>query len=216
MTRFWPIGVIVVLFGAIGFANVMKAPHGQSDTAVEVRSRLERFPMEFGPWKGTVTTVPEKELRIAEAQAHLSRSYVNSVTKQAVSVLILFGEPGPLGAHTPETCYEGAGFRQLGNPVVRPIPNTPSEFWTTKFETGAFPPSTVQVTWGWGTDGVWKASQNPRFDFASQRLIYKLYVNRVLPSSVSSTDQDPTDEFLTLFLKELQQSLTASLPKTES
>ena len=211
MFRFWPIGLVVVLFGAIGFANVMKAPPGQSNTAVDVQARLDRLPLEVGAWKGTVTSIPEKELKIAEAQANLSRSYVSVATKQTVSVLVLFGEPGPLGAHTPETCYEGAGFRQLGNPTVRALSNEPAEFWTARFETGAFPPSTVQVTWGWGTNGVWKASQNPRFDFASQRLIYKLYVNRVVPTT--SNDQDPTDEFLLLFLKELQECLTTSNDK---
>ena len=213
MMRFWPLGLIVIVFGGIGFANVMKAPPGQSNTALDVQSRLDRLPLVIGAWKGTVTSIPEKELKIAEAQANLSRSYVNTTTKQAVSVLILFGEPGPLGAHTPETCYEGAGFRQLGNPTVRSLSNEPAEFWTTKFETGAFPPSTVQVTWGWGTDGVWKASQNPRFDFASQRLIYKLYVNRVIPSASDSNDKDPTNDFLIPFLKELQAGLTTSNEK---
>ncbi len=208
MRRMWPIAVTVLGLGALGVANVLRASLGNSAEAREVQTRLDRLPMTIGPWTGTPTTVPEKQLRIAQAQAHLSRTYVNNKDGAAVGVLVLYGDPGQLGAHTPEVCYEGAGFKQITNVTTREVPGESAEFRTARFETAGYPPTSIQVVWGWGADGVWKASETPRLDFAGRRLIYKLYVSRTLPPGVVQAERDPLDEFLGPFLKEFKAAVT--------
>ena len=173
MRRFWPIAAIAIVFGGIGLSGVMKPPRGQSADAAETQARLDAMPLTLGAWVATANVIPPKHLEIAEAQAYLSRTYTNAARRESVSVMLLYGEPGPLGAHTPETCYVGAGFRQLGPAAARP--QAGSAFWVAQFETAAQPPATLSVHWAWGTGGDWAASENPRFDFAAQSRIYKLY-----------------------------------------
>ncbi|OWK47516.1 exosortase-associated EpsI family protein [Fimbriiglobus ruber] len=210
MGRVWPVAVVVVVFAAVGVYS-LKPQAGKAEAAVSIQTRLDQIPLAVGPWTGTPVVVPEKQLRIAEAQAHLSRSYLRSDNRASVGVLVLYGEPGPLGAHTPEVCYEGAGFRGLGSPYKYSPANDPSEFWTTRFETGGYPPAVVQVMWGWSTDGVvWKAAESPRLDFAGHARIFKLYLSRdVQPGAAVERDKDPTGGFLALFAKELQTAVSS-------
>ena len=64
----------------------------------------------------------------------------------------------------------------------------------------------------WGTDGDWKASDNPRTDFALRTALYKLYVVRYeprTPDGAPGAAPDPIPEFLTAFLPEVKKALTA-------
>lgn len=211
MRRMWPLLVVVVALAAVGLSDLLTAPLGSSATARETQRRFVAFPTAIGSWTGTETTLSERQLAIAQAQAHLSRTYTRSVPPAAVSVLVLFGDSGPLGAHTPEVCYEGAGFRQVTNSEKRTVPGTSAEFWTAKFEASGVPPATVEVVWGWGADGTWKAAENPRLEFANRREIYKLYVSRVVPVRPEPTDRNSLDEFLVPFLQEFQDALARPL-----
>jgi hypothetical protein len=205
MQRYWPIALIVLVFGGLGLANALKPSPGQSEEATLVQAKLDALPMTIGDWKAEASTIPPKQLVVAEAQAHLSRIYTNAKSRSSINVMLLYGEPGPLGAHTPETCYAGAGFKQLGTPSVKSVAGRSADYWSGNFETGGDVTSTVNVNWTWGTDGVWKASDNPRFDFAGQTAIFKLYITRTLPRKDSETN--PVEEFLPEFLKQLQGQL---------
>lgn len=202
MTKLWPVGLVVLLFGAVGMRSVLKTSADRGTDAVAVQARFDAVPLTLGDWAGVPTPVPAKHLRIAEAQAHLSRTYTQAGTGAAVAVLVLYGEPGPLGAHTPETCYAGAGFRQLGAPTSHPVPGRDAVLWATRFETPATPPAVCRVVWGWGTGSEWRASEDPRVDFAADRRIYKLYAARTVPVS-GLAEADPTTALLTRLLPAL-------------
>ena len=204
MGRYWPVVAIVVVFGGIGLAGALKPSRGHSADAAEAQARLDALPMTLGAWTAATNAIPPKHLQIAEAQAHLSRTYTNPATRSAVSVMLLYGEPGPLGAHTPETCYVGAGYRQLGAATTRDLAG--SSLWATNFETATPPTVTLSVSWGWGTGADWKASENPRFDFAAHSRIYKLYVSAVLPPGPAGT-RGPADDFAAALLAELRTRL---------
>ena len=213
MGRYWPVAAIAIVFGGIGLSGALKPPRGQSADAAEVQARLDAVPRTLGPWAATTNAVPPKHLQIAEAQAHLSRTYTNPATRAAVSVMLLYGEPGPLGAHTPETCYVGAGYRQLGAATTRDLAG--SAFWVAHFETATQPPVTLAVHWAWGTGADWKASENPRLDFATHSRIYKLYVSAVLPPGPPAV-RGPADDFAAAFLTELRTRLSPETPPAPS
>ncbi|MGL6075096.1 MAG: exosortase-associated EpsI family protein [Fimbriiglobus sp.] len=214
MARYWPIALIVLVFGSLGLVNAFKPSIGQSEDAKAVQAKLTSLPTTLGDWTSVTESIPEKQLVIAEAQANMRRVYTHPKLRASVNVMILYGAPGPLGAHTPETCYEGAGFKQVGSPMTKSVSGKPADFWSCNFETGDVIPTTVNVNWAWGVDGAWKASDNPRFDFAAHSTIYKLYVTRVVPAKAGPNDKNPIDEFLPQFLEQLQNHLksTASLP----
>jgi len=201
--------VIAVVFGGIGLSGAMKSPLGQSAAAADVQARLDAVPLALGAageWVGVAHAVPPKHLRVAEAQAHLSRTYTHQSSRAAVAVMLLYGEPGPLGAHTQETCYVGAGYRQLAAATVRDLAG--AEFWSARFE-AASGATALGVNWSWGTGATWKASENPRFDFAAHSRIYKLYVSAVAPPG-GSAGRAPIDDFVPTLLAELRVRLAAA------
>jgi len=199
--------VIVAAFGGLGLANLLRTPASAGIAAEDAQAKLDGVPLTIGKWFGTVQAIPEKQLKVAEASAFLSRIY-RCDGKPAVQVMVLYGGPGPLGAHTPEVCYQGAGFRQLGRSVTKAIPNRQANFWHGEFERSDLGTSVLNVYWSWGTDGAWKASDNARFDFAAYSTIYKLYASWAVPNArgVESKSANPLDEFLPLFLDDLDRT----------
>ena len=51
------------------------------------------------------------------------------------------------------------------------------------------------------------ASDNPRWEYARHRFLYKLYVVRPLAKADESAADDPTPEFMRVFLPEVQKCL---------
>jgi hypothetical protein len=209
MGRFWPVAAIAIAFGGIGLPGALKSSRGESAAAADVPARLDAVPLAFGDWAGTVNVIPPKHLQIAEAQAHMSRTDTHKSSRRAVSVMLLSGEPGPLGAHAPETCYVGAGYRQFGAAVVRDLAG--AEVWAAKFETAGDAPVTLNVNWAWGTGDGWKASDNPRFDFAGHSRIDRPYASDVVPSG-EGPGRAPADDFVPTFLAEVRARLAAADP----
>src|SRR5262245_55768945 len=93
--------VIVLAVGGLAAAVVVdRLTSGTaSGDAREASARLDNVPAEFGDWTSTEVPMDDKVLRVAEATGHVSRIYRNRKTGNLVSVLLLSGPPGPIGAH---------------------------------------------------------------------------------------------------------------------
>jgi hypothetical protein len=200
-------GILVTLLGLVGLYGLLRPGPQPGEQPEVVAQKLSSIPLKIGPWDGVERDVRANLLRVAEAQAYLSRDYTHTGTGDTVSVMILYGEPGPLCAHSPQVCYAGAGYESCGPVAKRTVqfdpPAEPAELWSGRFErTGG--KGTIDVYWGWGVGGSWQAADNPRFAFADRRLIYKLYAQWSAggpPSSPPATDR--TTDFLTPFLREV-------------
>ena len=189
---------VVAAFAAIGLAGVLRPAPGDSADARAAQARLNAIPLELGAWRGVGTEVPAKHLRIAEAQAHLSRTYTRPVDRAAVSVLVLAGAPGPLGAHTPQTCFSGVGYQSDGAAVEHRLPAGAGSLWLGRFSPPPPGGASCQVAWGWGDGRSWVASNDPRFEFSGRNLLYKLYVSRGVGPAAAAPGA--VDEFLEVFL----------------
>lgn len=209
--KYWPIAIVMALMLGIGTTNIIKA-RGQSESARAAQARLDSLPTTIAGWTSTPNEVPEKQLKEAEVQANISRTYKNEKNGSTVGVMILYGESGALGAHNPEVCFQGAGFRQVAGSARRNLPFEQSECWQGKFETSGANPVDLQVLWAWGTDGLWRASENARLDFANKPMIYKMYLSRMSTGSTQNGSTDPLEEFLPALLAELRKSLTEPSP----
>ena len=196
MRSLWPVAVVVVAFAAIGLTGALRPAPGDSADARAARAKLNAIPLQLGAWRGVATEVPAKHLQIAEAQAHLSRTYTRGADR--VSVLVLAGAPGPLGAHTPRTCFAGVGYELDGVAAARRLRGGAGSLWVGQFS--APPPrgASCEVAWGWGDGTSWVAAEDPRFEFARRNLLYKLYVSRGI--GPPATDSAAIDEFLAAFL----------------
>lgn len=215
---------LVVALAVTGLAAAAVVDRLTSGTASgdvqEAAARLAKVPAEFGDWTSTENPLDEKVLKVAEAAGHVSRAYTNRKNGARVSVLLLCGPTGPIGAHEPKYCYAGSGFEMSGQPQKKTLSaddGAGATYWTVLFEKKA--PATEgpqRVCWMWGLDGNWSASDNPRSEFALRRALYKLYVSRGEPKSAgtatgltSAKTTDPVHEFLTAFLPEVKTALAA-------
>ena len=213
MRRWLVIGVAVAGLVAAAVVEYVTSDVGSGDVRAAA-AKLDGVPPAFGDWISTEAPLDEKVLRVAEAAGHVSRSYTSRKNKAQVGVLLLCGPTGPIGAHSPEVCYAGNGYAMNGEPqkVTAALPDgTAAAYWSVRFEKK--PPATeppLRVCWMWGADGDWKASDNPRTDFALRTALYKLYVVRYEPRTLDGAPgaaADPIPDFLTAFLPEVKKAL---------
>lgn len=186
----------------------------------EARDRLGRVPERVGDWvMEEERPVSLKEQQIAGIIGYRSRLYTNRRSGQSVSVLLVCGRPGSIAVHTPDVCFEGAGFHRTAAPAHEGLayeggPQR-AEFWQTRFsrlEAGI--PVPLHVYWGWGAAGVWGAPENPRLTYWDVPVLYKLYVSRLVAGD--ETTSEPCLDFLRAFLPVLQDALFAeALPGQE-
>src|SRR4051794_41847552 len=93
---------------------------------------------------------------------HLSRRYVNRRTGDAVLVLLLCGKPGDVAVHTPDVCYEAAGYaRDGGVEPLRPGGVPDAELFTARFRRGGAAPHPPRVYWTGGGGGGRQGPPNP-------------------------------------------------------
>jgi hypothetical protein len=173
-------------------------------------ARFESVPMTIGDWTATPSEIGAVERKMAGAEAWLSRVYTNSRRGVSVSVLLLGGLPGKISTHTPEVCYAGAGY-DLGtlSPYDRPYGSEGRRagFRTALAARGGANPSVLRIFWTWHASTGWAAPVEPRFTFASEPTLCKLYVVRQAGGADVEPDRDPCNDFLDVFLPELDRAV---------
>lgn len=217
MTARWIILVVsAVGLLAVGTWTIVREGHGDATPPAVVQARLDALPMTVGPWVGRDNPVSVKTMKVAEAEAYLSRTYEHETTKEQVAVLVMYGTPGALGAHTPEVCYGGAGYKACGKPARcdfhRELQVDGIDLWTSRFEKKG-DAAQLDVWWGWGVEGLWGAADDPRASYARHSRIYKIYASRTVPAGPRpSAAADPTVSFLRPFLQAATQAVFAPEP----
>ena len=186
---------------------------GVTEDLQTASARLKDVPRVVGPWTGTDLWIEPKILERAEATGSLSRVYQNNKTGTAVSALLLCGPSGPIGAHTPDICYGGLGYKMMGREVRKTITladGTVSAYWSCQFTKPDSPGDLgLEVVWAWGVDGGWVAADEPRREFISHNALHKLYVTRGLTPADRDdrVPPDPIREFLMEFLPEVKKAI---------
>lgn len=208
MASKFTIGAVLALLLGVGVWNARRPGVSESVAPAVANERMMAIPKQIGPWVATDNEVNLKTMRVAEAEAYLSRSYVNRLTKESFSVMLLYGPPGDLGAHDPKTCYAGTGFEQCGIATKQSVSKASFELWRSRFERTSPSRETLEVFWGWGTYGDWKASDRPRLEFVNESRIYKIYIQRSLLTNKLAPDGDRSSEFLEPLLAEVKSSLS--------
>ncbi|HEY1190033.1 MAG TPA: exosortase-associated EpsI family protein [Gemmata sp.] len=205
------IGLAVIGLAAVAIAEgLLTGRWGASRELRAAATKLDGVPKTFGAWTSQDIPLDDKVVRVAEATGYVQRIYRHGKTGAEVTVLLLCGPPGPIGAHTPEYCYAGNGFAMAGEPekkTIVPPGQAATSYWSARFEKKAPPSDPLRVCWMWGTDGDWEASANPRLGLKAA--LYKLYVVRVEPMA-PRRGTDPVQEFLTEFLPEVKRALAAA------
>ncbi|HEV3262991.1 MAG TPA: exosortase-associated EpsI family protein [Gemmataceae bacterium] len=216
MWRTVPIPAAVCLLIGYGLAEGLWTNRWVHSGAIESAvARLAEVPLTIGDWDATAKELSPREVEAGQIDGYLSREYVNRQTRTAVSVLIVCGRPGPIAVHSPEVCYAGAGYQVAAEPVKHAV-TVAATGESATFKTARFLspenalPDPLRIFWAWTGDGVWKAPDNPRLQFAGSPVLYKLYVVRHTGNGDASLDKEPALKLVQLLLPELQKSLFAA------
>jgi Protein of unknown function (DUF3485) len=204
---------IVPLLAAAGLLVVAAVTHGlRTDRwgppgdLVAAAAQLEHLPLKIGGWEGAPLEVDARQIAAAQVAGHLSRRYVHRSTGAEVSILILCGRPGPVSVHTPDVCYGGAGYQ--AGPIEKRQLARGDTTWTALFTKSGPAPDWLRINWTWNDGSGWQAADTPRVSFARSKLAYKLYVVRRCARPDEPLEGDPSLDFLTLLLPELQSCLS--------
>ena len=192
-------------------------------TSEELRHAAERvgqIPLDVGDWRGEEKELSELQRTLGDIKGYRSRNYVHRVIRtNELQFLIVCGDPRYISVHTPEVCYEGAGYSQVGPPqkhTVTPEGGEPATFQVGLFRhTEAGVPVHLRIFWAFATaDGRWVAPDEPRLAFSRfrHRYLYKIYVIRQLARPDEPLDTDPCNDFLKQMLPELPKALFPPSP----
>jgi hypothetical protein len=140
----------------------------------------------------------------------LMRRYTSRVTGAKVVIALVCGRPGPVSIHTPASCYAASGYT-FGT-AQRLAVREPSElFWTADtVRTRPTDETRLRLFWAWHAGAGWVAPDDARTVFPRVPVLYKLYVQRELQNLAEPVKDDPCQEFLRVFLPELDATLFAA------
>jgi Protein of unknown function (DUF3485) len=199
MVRYVPLltGLLVVL--ATGLVHGIWSQRWLGAPAAAAAQRLDSCPdHDLGPWHILPVQAddvpPAEELEAAGVERAWGRTYQHRYTHQQVRVLVLAGRTGPLVKHRPEDCYPGAGY-ELAAQAARVALTDGHALWSARFNhrdvTGT---SQMRIYWAWFAGSTWQAPDNPRWVFARQSSLFKIYA--VCDTAEGAADFDPATDLL--------------------
>ncbi len=207
-----------VVFGlavaAAGVAHGLHTGRWQPSSGLdEAVRKLDGIPPTFGAWKGRDMAIDAESQSRAGIKGYVYRQYRNEHTGEEVTVLLVCGRPGPISVHTPDVCYEGAGYQPAGDQTrteIRRDDGESSPFWSQRYRTPgtAARVGRLEILWSWTAGGGWAAPDAPRWTFARYPALYKLYAVREVPPAVHDGEDKPAKEFLAAFLPEVDRALS--------
>jgi len=202
--RLAPILLAFVLLISYGVAEGVWTDRWQVSHAVEdAAGKIQALPLKLDDWEARAHELDPREAALGGVVGHTRRHYVHRSTGANLTVLLLCGLPGPMSVHTPEICYPGAGYAQVGEATRKSIDAGKqvgsADFWMVKFRKPGPAAEAIRVYWSWSADGRWQAPDQPRYSFARAGALYKLYVVQPL----GELDVVPEEDASMAFMKSL-------------
>ncbi len=213
MTRTLAFLTAVALIGVSGAAAGLWTHRWvPSRSLQEAAARLHEVPLKLEDWDGTEGTLDERMIAQADLAGYIARKYTNRRSGAVVSVLIVCGRSGPVCVHTPDVCYTNSGYEQTATRPHRTAVTgaPPADFSVLDFRrTNVAVPSQMRLYLAWGRKEGWSAPKQPRFTFAREPVLYKMYVLREAPRQPEGAEPDPAAELIDALLPGLHEALFA-------
>jgi hypothetical protein len=192
----------------------------EQDSLVEAVARVDQVPLTLGDsatapptWTARPEETDEGSFAQTGALAYWARTYTHASGNHHVLVILMCGRPKNMAVHTPEVCYQGAGFKMVGVPETWNVSwqeiasEARASFWTAQFRKETGFTGGLRLFWGWNSQGEWQALRNPRWDARGEPFLYKMYVSH----DVVGADTRLAQEFMQEFLPTLQKTLFPNL-----
>jgi hypothetical protein len=211
MMRSSPIVIaIVVIVGSGVIDGLLTDRWALSAERAASAANLAQVPKLLGSWEGEDLPLDPDFQERQGIEDFLYRLYVNPQTGSRVHVFLVCGRPGPVSNHTPEICYESAGYTKDGTTdSYSPVPGASDNFLSAKFiKHDAVFSDQLRIFWAWNPNGHWQVPKHPRMTFFRYPALFKLYVIRHFADVKESLDDDdPALDLMRLLLPELQRCL---------
>jgi hypothetical protein len=211
VSRLIAFGVVLITVLVSGTAAGLRSGRWGSARAVEAAAALlDRVPLSLGPdWDVQETTLSERQVALAEIERYLARRYVHRRTGTIVSMLLVCGRPGPICVYSPETCYLAAGYVPIASAKRYAAPTGPNCWFQVRDfqKSNVATPTLQRVFSSWGHKCEWTVPIEPRFAFAGQPYLYKLYVVRQMAQKNEPIEEDPAIELINALMPQLQGEL---------
>lgn len=203
-----------------GIVHGLHANRWGDPTRLDDASRaLSQVPMAFGDWTATEDDQTEVEsFAQAGAKSYLARRYTNRQNHAAFLVILMCGRPGRMSVHTPEVCYQGAGFEMYDSPRQESLEKDGQNlgtFWTARFVKRTGIPAEINLIWGWNSEDQWEAPTSPRWTYRGKPFLYKLYVSQDLAGLPGPLARQQSEQFMRQFLPQLERVLFPASERVE-
>jgi hypothetical protein len=212
MLRLLPVLVAIPLVIGFGVGEGLWTNRwGLYSSHEEAVARLQKVPLLVGDWHGRERTLDPRRVAQGKLYGYLLRDYTNLHTGETVQVLLVCGPGRDVAQHPPEACYGGAGYKMVGSAPHVVTAESLDQLAAMRVATFKIAnevlPEQLRIFWAWSADGSWEVPEYPRFTYASEQVLYKLYVIRQLTSVEELLEEEPAAEFLRLFLPEVNNQL---------
>ncbi|MFO0877273.1 MAG: exosortase-associated EpsI family protein [Gemmataceae bacterium] len=213
MRRVVPLLIGLAVLVTVGLVHGRWTDRWQPSTdLVEAADRVAQLPENIGDWKGQEVVQDPEALAMAGAVGHYSRRFQDPQTGEQVLVILLVGKASRLVVHRPEHCYTTAGYIIKNQPTTLRLGIPGLE--EAELATGLFVrdevtgPSQLRIFWAFGANHRWSAPTSPRWAFAREPLLYKLYLIRGVAEEPGSIREDPSLRLLGELLPLLERQLS--------
>lgn len=209
-----PIVMFLLLIGGGVVDGFITHRWSPSDELERATAALENVPATIGEWDSTEIELDERSMRVAAATGALKRTYTNRDTNDWISVTVMCGPHGPISLHPPTVCFVGAGWELDSDAETADVPfqqDSTCEFWQADFsKSESQQQQTIVTNWGWNNGSGWKASANPRFEYAGSPYLFKLYFTSTAHLATGEK-KAVRDEFMRQFLNEFERTVIDTL-----
>ena len=212
MVRIFPALTAMVAAVACGVVHGIWTGRWQiSDEPAVSAAKLSNVALTLDDWDGQA--IPSNTLG-KDVAGYLYHRYTHRHTGKMVTVFIVCDRPGPVSIHTPNVCYSAVGY-EVTPPSKFTCPTQSGQsaaaFWTARFtKKNATDASDLRIFWGWNAGEGWQAADDPRWQFARQAALFKLYLIRETTGSNEAAADDACVELMKQLLPELQRALFTS------
>jgi len=193
-----------VLIAASGVLHAVQTDAwGKKKRLAAAAASLQSIPLEIDGWRAKEIEFDPAQIKVAQASGAWTRVYAKS-DDESLNVMMLCGPSGPIAVHPPTVCFTAAGYRQVTEQRRVDVQDGRGKrigsFWCADFDwqrpTGSV--NRIRTYWSWSNDGIWRAPDYPRYQFAGSPVLNKLYVIRSVNPGESETES--IDRFLRDFL----------------
>jgi len=187
-----------------------------SEMLEEFTKSLANVPPAISDWEGVDETIPDEEFKLTNCTGYVSRRYTNKSTGAEVSVYLVAGTARHITIHSPDWCYQGAGFKMEGAKRPYSVDCGPQMELDPTFSTATFVKATpegmqrLRILWSYSDDGHWEGPDKHKYHFAGKPALYKVYLIASVTGEDLSVESSQAAEFAASFMPVLNETLFGS------